>query len=173
VLVVDADLRNPTHHMLTGGDDGRGLRGILNGQCSWRDAVRPVSGQFGEFFSISAGRPTPGELSGERMARFLMEARSRYDYVLIDGPSFPMVADPLVLAPLADDVISVMRLKHTPRADAEEHVRKLAPVAHGFNVVINDAAVVAHRGQRPPANSAWSRFWGGGSRPTSRLLPPG
>ncbi|HEY6878199.1 MAG TPA: GNVR domain-containing protein, partial [Polyangiales bacterium] len=173
VLVIDADLRNPTHHLLTGGDDSRGLRSILNGQCSWREAVRPVSGQFGEFFSIGAGRQTPGELSGERMARFLMEARSRYDYVLIDGPSFPMVADPLVLAPLADSVISVMRLQHTPRADAEEHIRRLAPLSHGLSVVVNDTAPVIRRGQRtPPKSSGWSRLWGQGSRPTSRLLPP-
>ncbi|MET0286490.1 MAG: GNVR domain-containing protein, partial [Polyangiales bacterium] len=170
VLVIDADLRNPTHHMLTGGDDSRGLRGILNGQHSWRDAVRPVAGQFGEFFSVGAGRPTPGELSGERMARFLMEARSRYDYVLIDGPSFPLVADPLVLAPLADQVVSVMRLRHTLRADAVEHVQKLAPIAHrGLSIVVNDAAPVVRRGQRtPPSNGLWGRR----AQPASRLLPP-
>ncbi|HEX5657410.1 MAG TPA: GNVR domain-containing protein [Polyangiales bacterium] len=175
VLVIDADLRNPTHHMLTGGDDSRGLRGILNGQHSWRDAVRPVAGQFGEFFSIGAGRPTPGELSGERMARFLMEARSRYDFVLIDGPSFPLVADPLVLAPLADQVISVMRLRHTLRADAVEHVQKLAPIAaHGLSVVVNDAAPVVRRGQRtPPSNGSWAKLWGRDSRQVGRLLPPG
>jgi tyrosine-protein kinase Etk/Wzc len=175
VLVIDADLRNPTHHMLTGGDDSQGLRGILNGQCNWRDAVRPISGQFGEFFSIGAGRPTPGELSGERMARFLMEARSRYDYVLIDGPSFPLVADPLVLAPLADEVVSVMRLRHTLRADAVEHVQKLTPLAtHGLRLVVNDVAPAVRRGQRtPPAGGNWARLWGRGPRPAQRLLPPG
>jgi tyrosine-protein kinase Etk/Wzc len=174
VLVVDADLRNPSHHMLTGGDDSRGLRGILNGQCSWRDAVRPVSGQFGEFFSIGAGRPAPGELSGERMARFLMEARSRYDFVLIDGPSFPMVADPMVLAPLADEVISVMRLQHTPRADAEEHVRRLAPLSHGLSLIVNDAVPAARKGYgKPPAGGAWSRMWGRDARPAHRALPRG
>jgi Mrp family chromosome partitioning ATPase len=160
VLVIDADLRKPSHHKITGGDDGRGLRTILSGQCSWRDAVKPVSGPFGEFFSIGAGRMAPGELSSERMARFLIDARSRYDFVLIDGPSFPLVADPLVLAPLADEVISVMRLGHTPRAAAEEHVRRLSMVAHGYSVVINDTAPSEHYGvpPKPPSLGWWSRF---------------
>ena len=39
-------------------------------------------GPFGEFFSIGAGRMAPGELSSDRMARFLIDARSRYDYLI-------------------------------------------------------------------------------------------
>lgn len=176
VLVIDADLRKPSHHKITGGDDGRGLRTILSGQCNWRDAVKPVSGPFGEFFSIGAGRMAPGELSSERMARFLIDARSRYDFVLIDGPSFPLVADPLVLAPLADEVVSVFRLGHTPRAAAEEHVRRLSTVAHGFSVVVNDAGPVAQYAAPPkPPSDWWARFRGRNVRDSSipRALPRG
>jgi tyrosine-protein kinase Etk/Wzc len=138
VLVVDADLRKPSHHMLMGHHDTQGLRGVLSGQCHWRDVVHPVRVAQGEFFSIGAGKMSPAELiSSERMARFLLEARSRYDFVLLDAPSFPLVADPLVLAPHADAVLSVMRLDHTPGRIAAEHVKRLSEVAHGFGVVVN------------------------------------
>lgn len=172
VLVLDADLRKPSHHKLTGGDEGAGLRGVLNGQANWRDVVRPISGKFGEFFSIAAGRPSPGELSSERMARFLIDARSRYDFVLIDGPSFPLFADALLLSPLADEVVTVVRLGHTPRDITEEHVRRIAAAAHAHSVVVNDAAPVkAHSytrsSQPPPPRGGLSKLW------TRSLPPPG
>jgi tyrosine-protein kinase Etk/Wzc len=147
VLTVDADLRKPSHHILTGHHEEHGLRGILSGQCQWRDAVRPVALPSGEFYSIGAGKMAPAELiSSERMARFLIEARARYDFILLDAPSFPLVADPLVLAPHADAVLSVMRLDHTPGKLAAEHVKRLPEVAHGFGVVINGGSAPAAYG---------------------------
>jgi tyrosine-protein kinase Etk/Wzc len=143
VLVVDADLRKPSHHILTGHGEEQGLRGVLSGQCNWREVVRPVSVSSGEFFSIGAGKMAPGELiSNDRMTRFLIEARNRYDFILLDGPSFPLVADAVVLAPLSDGVLSVARLGHTPRRLLGEHLRRLSQVAHGQAVVVNGGTEV-------------------------------
>jgi tyrosine-protein kinase Etk/Wzc len=158
VLVVDADLRKPSHDTLLHLPVGRGFRGILSGECKWRDTVRPVSGRFGEFFSIGAGDVDTIELtSNERLERFLSEARTRYDFVLIDGPSFPIVADPLVLVPLADRVLSVVRLGHTPRSLAEEHVRRISEIAEFHSVVINDATPLSTYGYGTAANAAKQR----------------
>jgi tyrosine-protein kinase Etk/Wzc len=164
VLVIDADLRKPSHHILAGYHEEQGLRGILRGQCEWRDVVKTVAVENGEFFSISAGKMGPTELmSNDRMARFLIEARSRYDFVLIDAPSFPLVADALVLAPSVDSVLSVMRLQKTPRTLAAEHVKRLSRVAHDFGIIVNGAAAqrlygydAGNYGVEPPRRSFWS-----------------
>jgi capsular exopolysaccharide synthesis family protein len=140
VLVIDADLRKPSHHLLAGYHDEVGLRGVLTGQCNWRDVVRSVPVEQGEIFSICAGKMGPTELfSNERMARFLIEVRARYDYILLDAPSFPLIADPLVLAPLVDGVISVVHLGHTPRGVAADHVKRISRVAHSYGLVVNGA----------------------------------
>jgi Mrp family chromosome partitioning ATPase len=121
-----------------------------------------VHGPFGEFFSIHAGTPGPTELmSSERMSRFLIEARSRYDFVLIDSASFPLVADALALAPLADAVLSVVRLDHTPRELAAEHVERMAAVARRYGVVVNGASSMKRYGYgtaypRTPKRSIFS-----------------
>lgn len=162
VLVIDADLRKPSHHEVIGQPEVPGLREALSGQCNWRDLVRPVSAQGGEFFALGAGRLAPAVvISAERMARLLHEARSRYDYILIDGPSFPLVADPLVLAPLVDCVLSVMRIGHTPRRLASEHVARLSAAAHSFGIVVNGIPTRAQHGYgtpypAPKSKQGWS-----------------
>jgi capsular exopolysaccharide synthesis family protein len=140
VLVIDADLRKPSHHELLQETSEIGLQGVLSGQYHWRDAVRPVSSSFGEFYSLGAGRAAPSELlTSERMARLLTETRERFDYVLIDCASFPLVADALILSREADCVLSVLRLQHTPRKLINDHMRRLSESARNYGVVLNDA----------------------------------
>lgn len=139
VLVLDADLRKPTHHEILQHDaEGPGLRSVLSGQCSWRDAVQPVSFSLGEFYSLGAGKLGPAELlSGDRMVRLIEETRTRFDYVLIDSASFPLVVDALVLGRLADCVLSVVRVGHSLRPVAHEHVRTLSAACRAYGVVVN------------------------------------
>jgi Mrp family chromosome partitioning ATPase len=140
VLVVDADLRKPSHHDLTDQGQGPGLRGILSGQCHWIDVVHPVRLSVGTYDSISAGKMAPAELlSSERMSRFVNDAKQHYDFILIDSPSFPLVSDALVLSDVADCVLSVFRLRNTPRKLAAEHVRGLSSAAEVYGAIINDA----------------------------------
>jgi capsular exopolysaccharide synthesis family protein len=141
VLVIDADLRKPSHHEFLNLSNDLGLQGVLSGQYHWRDAVRPVSSSFGEFYSIGAGKAAPSDLlSGDRMSRLLTETRARFDYVLVDTASFPLVADALLLSREADCVLSVLRLQHTPRKLINDHMRRLSESSRNYGVVINDAS---------------------------------
>jgi capsular exopolysaccharide synthesis family protein len=142
VLVIDGDLRKPSHHEILHHRNAElGLRGVLVGQHHWRDAVQPVSSSFGEFYSMGAGTTAAVELlSSERMARLLAETRARFDYVLIDSASFPLVADALVLSREADCVLSVLRLQHTPRKLMNEHIRRLRESSRNYGIVVNDAS---------------------------------
>jgi tyrosine-protein kinase Etk/Wzc len=139
VLVVDADLRKQTHHVLEGHTPGVDLRTMLSGDCQWQDIVRPVAVSVGEFDSIVAGGMAPVELlSSARMMRFLAEARSTYDFVLLDTPSYPLVSDALILSNAADCVLSVLRMEHTSRKLAADHVFKLCSRAELCALILND-----------------------------------
>jgi tyrosine-protein kinase Etk/Wzc len=140
VMVIDADLRKPSHHLLTGHPAEPGLRDLLSGKCTQAQANHAVHVAGGTFDSIGAGFGAPAELlSTARLTELLTRLRHDYDYVLLDAASYPLVSDALVLARQSDFVLSVIRLGNTQRKVAEEHVRGLGAKAHGHAVVINDS----------------------------------
>jgi tyrosine-protein kinase Etk/Wzc len=139
VLVIDADIRKPSHHDLLGVPQEPGLRDlIMQVRGSRKDAIRTMCLSVGSFDSISAGLGASAELLSEGFfASFLVNARSQYDFIVLDSPSYPVVSDPLVLAPMSDFVLSVLRLGSTPRTLAEEHVDGIFTVARGYAVALN------------------------------------
>jgi hypothetical protein len=68
--------------------------------------------------------------------------------------SFPLVSDALSLGPYADHVISVVRLGHTSRSLAAQHVRRLAPHVQSYRIVINGGSAGGPYGVVPGYNSA-------------------
>lgn len=163
VLVVDADVRRPTHHLLLGVPQEPDLADVVQRRGAWRDGIRTMCLTSGSFDSVCSGPQTNAELlSDERFNRFLVQARSQYDFVLLDGPSYPAVSDPLILAPLSDFVLSVVRLGHTSRRVAEDHLTGLFNESRGLAVALNDvqaAAVTsfAHSQPAPRLQSASRR----------------
>lgn len=138
VLTIDADVRKPSHHEFTGRTDAPGLGSVLTGAVEWQRAVQRITLSSGELYSIgTGGMQSPEFLSSDELASFFHVARSRFDFVIIDAASFPVASDALPLSRSADQVISVVRLQHTPRRAAIEHARRLAPAARGYALVIN------------------------------------
>lgn len=109
VLVIDADLRNPSQHKLFGLDNKQGLSIALlqnqDYQTYFRDtAVSGVRVLTGGFIP-----PNPAELVGSnRMKRLLAEATEQFDIVLIDTPPIIAVTDAAILAQEVDGVVLVM-----------------------------------------------------------------
>jgi uncharacterized protein involved in exopolysaccharide biosynthesis/Mrp family chromosome partitioning ATPase len=144
VLVIDADVRKPTHHELFGVPQEPGLRDVVQQSTGrWRDAIRTLCLSVGWFDAISAGVGANAELLSEGyFSAFLVNARSHYDFIVLDSPSYPIVSDPLVLAPISDFVLSVLRLGSTPRRLAEEHLTGIFTVARGYAVVVNNVEAI-------------------------------
>jgi len=141
VLVIDGDMRKPSHHILLRQPQQPGLSGILTNETHWRDALHTVSTAFGEFKSISTGivPPNPAELlSSQYLGTFLFEAKDSFDLILIDSPPFPLVSDALVLSHYADRLLSVIRIGNTHRRVADEHVRRLSAATQRYGMLIND-----------------------------------
>lgn len=142
VLVIDGDMRKPSHHMLLGIAQHPGLSAILTGEATWQQTVQPVF--EGKLDVITTGiiPPNPAELlSGQALNQFLSEAREIYDFILIDSPPFPYVSDARVFVAQADWLLSVVRVGNSPRKPTEEHVHRLAGTVRHYGLIINDLPV--------------------------------
>ena len=140
VLLVDADLRHPSVHEALGMRVDGGLAKYLAGHGEWWTGVQ------GDVFPNLAVMPAgidhaePADLlAGPRMRHFMEEASKAYDYIVIDSPPLlPHLADPRILAELADGVLLTVRGGSTQRDVALRAVsqlnRVLGIVVNGFDM---------------------------------------
>lgn len=109
VLVIDADLRNPTQHKLFGLDNRAGLSVYLVEDQDYRSYVGETAVPGVRVLPAGPVPPNPAELVGsKRMKRLLEGVGGEFDVVLIDTPPVIAVTDALNLAQEADGVILVL-----------------------------------------------------------------
>lgn len=131
VLLIDADLRNPTLHWPLGAPSGPGLSDFLQDQASESDITQ--HGQEGNLCFIPAGNSGTNAselLSNGRFGKLLDRIAPLFDWVIIDSPPCLPVADANFVAGLCDGVLLVVRAKSTPsvavlRARQELQKRKV------------------------------------------------
>ena len=109
VLVVDADMRNPTQHKLFGIDNSHGLSVALVQEEHYSRNIRGTSVPGVKVFTAGPIPPNPAELVGsKRMKRLIHEVSEQFDMVLIDTPPVIAVTDASILAQQVDGVILVL-----------------------------------------------------------------
>ncbi len=115
VLVLDADMRRPTLHKIFRLPNSAGLSKVISGEESFEESLhRNLVVENLDFLSAGVTPPNPSELLGSKRAEELMlEWSSRYDYIFVDTPPVNVVADALMLSPLAAGVLFVARQKQT------------------------------------------------------------
>lgn len=142
VLLVDADLRRGALVTRVAGRQMSGLTGCLSGATSWRDQAQPVPLDGGELIILPAGirPPNPAELLGSKaMATLLEEWRQEFDFVLFDTPPVAIVTDAVVLSPLMDAVLLIVRMNKTSRFPLKESCSRLDMVSRKLTgIVVND-----------------------------------
>ena len=119
VLLIDADLRRPAIASRLGlvEPDGPALADlVLDPSLSLDDAVR-ARPPF-NLAVIPAGSPSPNSyelFQAPRMGEILAEARSRFDYVVLDTPPLVPVLDSRVLGRWVDGYLIVVGCHRTSR----------------------------------------------------------
>ncbi|HEY8875894.1 MAG TPA: CpsD/CapB family tyrosine-protein kinase [Desulfosporosinus sp.] len=109
VLVIDADLRNPTQHKLFGLNNGQGLSVALVQDQDYQQYIRETAVPGVMVLTGGPIPPNPAELVGSnRMKRLIQELSTQYDVVLIDTPPIVAVTDAAILAQEVDGVILVL-----------------------------------------------------------------
>ncbi len=99
VLVVDADLRNPSLHEKLHHDNSIGLSNYLTGACGTPDAIKPTN--FPNLSVITSGPvpPNAAELLGSsRLLSLLSVGCEVFDLIVIDGPPVMGLADAQLLS---------------------------------------------------------------------------
>lgn len=109
VLVIDADLRNPSQHKIFGLANEEGLSTTLVTEVPLLNHVLKSPQEGLDVLTAGPIPPNPAELLGSRkMKQLLEEARNHYDVVLIDTPPTIAVTDSSILAQTVDGVVLVL-----------------------------------------------------------------
>lgn len=127
VLLVDADLRNPSLHKVFSFPNTEGLTNYLTSNIEPTQIARATN--IDHLFVVTSGpiSPNPVELiASGKMAEFLDLAKEKFDYVIIDGPPVIGLADALVLGNLARATLFVIEAGSTRSGALSASIKRLA-----------------------------------------------
>jgi capsular exopolysaccharide synthesis family protein len=126
VLLVDGDLRNPSMHRVVGVDNERGVSNLLSGAAELASLTLKTAEPNLFFIPCGPLPPNPAELwGGDRLRRFIQEAKADFDHVIIDGPPVLGFADAPLLAAAVGGVVFVLESRGTRRGQARGALRRL------------------------------------------------
>lgn len=114
-LLIDADLRNASLHILFNAPNVRGLNEIITQNADWRDFLFKTT--IPNLTLLTTGRKPMNStkfVSSMRFKTFLKEVCEEYDYVIIDTPPVLLIPDSQVISPLVDGVVIVINSGKTP-----------------------------------------------------------
>jgi len=109
VLLVDADMRNPSQHHLWGLINAVGLSNVIVGQEEFYNAVQIITNSL-SVLTAGVQPPNPSALfDSERMTSLIQSFAETYDYIIFDTPPLAGTADAAVLGKMVDGVLLVVR----------------------------------------------------------------
>ena len=109
VLLIDADLRNPSISKMFDTSNTQGLMDILLGKKNIQDCVKKTKQE--NLYILTGGTipPNPAEvLSSKKMSEFIESIKDEYDYIFIDSPPVGVVSDASIISAYSDGVIFVV-----------------------------------------------------------------
>ena len=139
ILLVDADLRNPSLHERVGQSRTPGLSDVLSGATVLDEVIMKAAPGV---HIVTSGTPVRNALTflqSPQFEDFLATARSVYRIVVVDAPALEPVIDGAVIAARCDATVLVLAANHTASGDLRMALERLAVVgtAHVAGVVFN------------------------------------
>jgi capsular exopolysaccharide synthesis family protein len=122
VLLVDADMRQPTIHTKLGLPNIRGFSDAISSDLSLNDAIQRSPSE-NNLFVLSAGQipSDPIKLLSSKKRQYLMEQfQAFFDLVIYDTPPMLGLADSPLMAANTDGAILVVRLEKTNSSKVKE-----------------------------------------------------
>ncbi|GMK46686.1 tyrosine-protein kinase YwqD [Paenibacillus glycanilyticus] len=125
-LLVDADLRKPSVHIMFKKSNRSGLTDALFKENPWQEIVHETEIEHLHLLTAGIIPPNPSEiLSSRRMSELVEEWRVHYDVILFDTPPLLAVADGMILSALCDGVILVIKSGKTKFTSARKVLSQL------------------------------------------------
>ena len=126
VLLVDADLRNPSLHKKFNIENASGFSNLLVGDGTLEQHT--VAGRIPNLTLLTSGPipPNPAELlAGVSLQDFVSAMESRYDHVVIDAPPVLGLADAPLLARAAEATVFVVEASRTRNSQARQALNRI------------------------------------------------
>lgn len=128
VVLIDADMRNPTVHKFLNLPNALGLSNVLSGQkVALEDLLQET--MIPNLQVITAGPipPSPVDLlTGPRLGELMDELQSSgVEYLIIDGPPVLGLADAIVLGNQVPSMLYVAQASHTRKSHIRDAFRRL------------------------------------------------
>lgn len=115
-LIIGADMRKPKLYKDFEVSNELGLSSYLAGLADFDTVVQKT--RYANLDLVSGGPvpPNPAELLLHKsMDEFIVKAKARYDYIIIDTPPMAIVTDSFALSGYADHIIFLVRQNYTPK----------------------------------------------------------
>lgn len=148
VLLIGLDLRKPRIHKVFGISNENGVSNFLIGQSSFESIIHETIVENLWFAPSGPVPPNPAELvDSPAMKEFIARARKQFDYIIIDTPPVTIVTDALLVSPLTDFYLFIVRQRHTTKntlglieeLHRNENIKSLG-------IVINDISASGYYG---------------------------
>jgi capsular exopolysaccharide synthesis family protein len=138
VLLIDADMRNPSLHKTFGRTLESGLSNLLTGKGQLKDYIQETGRPNLSLLMAGQVPPNPAELlSGDAAARLIAEAAKQFDHVIVDGPPVLGLADAPLLSRAVESTVLVIEAGRTSAAQAKHAVGRLFAVrAHIIGAIL-------------------------------------
>lgn len=143
VLVIDADLRNPTISKHFDLDNKTGLANILNNDCKFEDAVcKDVKTGLDVLLSGPIPKNPSELLSSDNLQNLLDYVKGKYDFVIVDTAPINLVTDSLLFMDKIAGTILVSRYGVTSYNDIKKSIESIDSVNGTIiGAIINDVVV--------------------------------
>lgn len=126
VLLVEADLRNPSLHRTMDIRGEQGLSSLLAGAADVSQVVHDTGEPNLQVILAGPLPPNPAELlSGSRLVSLLTTAAEKYDQVIIDGPPVLGIADAPILSNVVSGTLLVVNSGKTRIKTAQAAIKRL------------------------------------------------
>ncbi|HEY7497071.1 MAG TPA: CpsD/CapB family tyrosine-protein kinase [Vicinamibacterales bacterium] len=138
VLLIDADLRRPSLHEITGVPNTFGLGETLKSETEQKVPAFQLSDTL---TVVPAGQPDRNPMSAltsPRMEQILSDAAAAFDWVVVDAPPVAPVVDSSLLTPFLDGVLLVVRAGTTHYATVQRAIESIGR-ERILGVVLNGA----------------------------------
>ena len=115
VILVDADLRNPSTAKVLGMNEQElGTLEVMKGEVNIDDAVQQYKNTSVKVLAGSTPiQDTSTVLSGKNMRQFVKELEAEADFVIIDTPPSGLLSDAAIVAQYVDGAVFVIRQDYT------------------------------------------------------------
>jgi len=131
VLLIDADLLSPSIHTIFQLPNFAGLSQLLETNVPDNDSTAgraPVVDVGAQLTVLPAGRPSDDPMAAlisPRMRALLLEAATRFEWVVVDAPAVASIEDPHLLAWLTDGAVLVVDTRRTAAAIVQDAIAAL------------------------------------------------